>query len=435
MNGIDRRDFLMRTGLAVSALGMRLRAAQAAPAAPAAGGDLTDVRALFNLRPGTIHLAGFFLASHPRPVRDAIERHRKGLDEDPIGYWEANVGKAETEVRVQAAEYLGGRAQDVALTDSTTMGLGLLYGALRLRPGQELVCTEHDHYSTQQALALRRSRDGTPTRMIRLYSNPATVTEQEIVGAVEKALTANTRVLAVTWVHSSTGVRLPIRAIAQAVKAANARRAEGDRVLLCVDGVHGLAAAETTLPDQGCDFFASGCHKWLYGPRGTGILWGRPEAWPAVAPVIPPFDHLNYPIWQKKLAPQPVAPGLTLSPGGFHSFEHRWALAEAFRLHTHLGKQRVAARVHELNRQLKEGLRQMAHVTLYTPLSDELSAGIVCFDVKGRRPQQVVERLAQKRIIASVTPYATEYARLACGLFNTPAEIDIVLREIRALAS
>src|SRR5262249_3509617 len=191
--------------------------------------------------------------------------------EDPIGYWEIMFAKAEAEVRGAAGEYLGVRAQDVALTDSTTMGLGLLYGAIKLKPGQEIVCTEHDHYSTQQSLALRTAHTQTPIRMIRLYADPAKATEQEIVGAGHKERQPRTRVLAVTWVHSSTGVKLPIRALPEVVAKANAGRAESDRVLLCVDGVHGLAAAEATLPELGCDFFIAGCHKWLFGPRGTGI--------------------------------------------------------------------------------------------------------------------------------------------------------------------
>src|SRR5262249_25606646 len=175
--------------------------------------------------------------------------------EDPIGYWEIMFAKAEAEVRGAAGEYLGVRAQDIALTDSTTMGLGLLYGAIKLKPGQELVCTEHDHYSTQTSLALRTAHTATPIRMIRLYADSAKATEQEIVASVQKALSPRTRVLAVTWVHSSTGVRLPIRALSELIATANANRAESDRVLLCVDGVHGLAAAETPLPGIGCDFF------------------------------------------------------------------------------------------------------------------------------------------------------------------------------------
>jgi isopenicillin-N epimerase len=122
-----------------------------------------------------------------------------------------------------------------------------------------------------------------------------------------------------------------------------------------------------------------------------------------------------------------------MSPGGFHSFEHRWALAEAFAFHARLGKSRVAERIHTLNRQMKEGLAKMKHVTLHTPMSDALSAGIVCFEVAGLVPRQVVERLREKKVLASVTPYAVEYARMAAGLINNESDVDAGLRAVREL--
>jgi len=45
----------------------------------------------------------------------------------------------------------------------------------------------------------------------------------------------------------------------------------------------------------------------------------------------------------------------------------------------------------------------------------------------------VVKRLHARRILASVTPYATEYARFSPGILNTPEEIESALREIRAM--
>jgi selenocysteine lyase/cysteine desulfurase len=57
----------------------------------------------------------------------------------------------------------------------------------------------------------------------------------------------------------------------------------------------------------------------------------------------------------------------------------------------------------------------------------------VCFDVAGRAPQEVVDRLAARRIVATVTPYATSYARLAPGLINTPQDVDTVLQAIRSM--
>lgn len=122
-----------------------------------------------------------------------------------------------------------------------------------------------------------------------------------------------------------------------------------------------------------------------------------------------------------------------MSPGGFKAFEHQWALAEAFALHRRIGKSRIAARTRELAGQLKEGLAQMSHIALRTPRADNLSAGIVCFEVNGMSPYTAVTRLRERRVIATVTPYAERYVRLAPSIRNSPTEVEAVLREIRAL--
>jgi len=82
-----------------------------------------------------------------------------------------------------------------------------------------------------------------------------------------------------------------------------------------------------------------------------------------------------------------------MTPDGFHAFEHRWALSEAFRFHVQIGKAKIAARIHELNRQCKEAWRRCNHVKLQTPLPDKRSAGMVCFEVDGLTSRQTVERL------------------------------------------
>jgi selenocysteine lyase/cysteine desulfurase len=262
-------------------------------------------------------------------------------------------------------------------------------------------------------------------RRVRLYRNARTASVDEIVSAVRRAVTPKTRVLAVTWVHSSTGVKLPIRAIADALRST--------RVLLCVDGVHGFGVEAATPQQLGCDFLVSGCHKWLFGPRGTGLVWGRADAWNAVTPTIPTFDSRAFRPWMEGRAPDlPRAAAMT--PGGFHTFEHRWALAEAFTFRRRIGRARAATRTHALAQRLKNGLAEVRGVRLVTPQGSNLSAGIVCFEVEGRDPFEVVERLyARNRIVASVTPYATRFVRLGPSILNTPAEVDRVVRGIRNL--
>jgi selenocysteine lyase/cysteine desulfurase len=138
--------------------------------------------------------------------------------------------------------------------------------------------------------------------------------------------------------------------------------------------------------------------------------------------------------WIVGTDPQGRTTGKRMSPGGFKPFEHQWAMAEAFEFHQGIGKAKIAARTHELSRQLKEGLAAVPRVKLYTPMSDELSAGIVCFDIEGMSPREVVGQLREKGIVATTTPYAPSYARFTPSIRNSPAEIETVLGEIRVMA-
>ena len=152
-------------------------------------------------------------------------------------------------------------------------------------------------------------------------------------------------------------------------------------------------------------------------------------------PVIPSFSSPDlFAAWEEEHDPVNAPRAAWFSPGGFQAFEHFWALPQAIRFHQNIGPARITARTHQLNAQMKEGLARMPRVQLYTPRDENLSAGMVCFDVKGMKPEEVVERLLAQRIVASTTPYRVSYARLACNIVNTPQEVETVLRAIRELA-
>lgn len=432
---MDRRSFLFRAG-AVAAIGAStLACGRTRKSEIIADPGWGDVRSQFDLSPGLIDMSALFIASHPKPVRDAIEHYRRTLDQGPTFYIRERLNEHENEILEAAASYLATSPAAIALTDSTTMGLGLIYNGLRLKPGQELLTTEHDYYATHESLRLAAERTGATVRQIKLFNQPEGASVDEIVNGIVSAIAVHTRVLALTWVHSSTGLKLPLRQISEALDKVNADREEQQKVLLCVDGVHGFGVEDLVVEDTGCDFFMAGCHKWLFGPRGSGIIWGSQRGWSAVTPIIPTFmDDSVRNAWMQGEEPSDKSTARRMTPGGFKAFEHQWALSEAFHFHLDIGKHKVAERTHQLNSQLKEGLASMSHVRLHTPLSTDLSAGIVCFDVDGFSPRQTVSRLRQKNVVATPTPYADSHARLGASVRNSTQEVEVVLNEIRNLA-
>jgi selenocysteine lyase/cysteine desulfurase len=267
---------------------------------------------------------------------------------------------------------------------------------------------------------------------VALYDKPAQADAGEMVDRLVAAVTPATRVVAVTWVHSGTGVKVPVADIATALQAA-ATRAGNPPPLLCVDGVHGLGSEATRVADLECDFFVSGTHKWLFGPRGTGIVWGRTEAWPQLDVVIPSFEPAGMIAWMGGTSSDPPQPGPRATPGGYHSFEHRWALAEAFAFHLAIGREAVSERVSGQATQLKEGLAEVDGVTVVTPASPELSSGIVCATVEGVDPVDAMQGLRDQGFVTSVTPYGDRYNRFGPGIVTTPDEVDALVEAVAGL--
>jgi selenocysteine lyase/cysteine desulfurase len=436
---LDRRALIASFAAAAGAAACRF-----APAAETAPSPLLDaagvvdwaaVRGLFDLDPDLIHMSSFFLVSHPRPVREAIERWRRRLDANPLAIEEIFIDPGDDWRRWQAAlgRYLGAEPSNLAWVPNTTSGLALVYNGLGLRPGDEILTTEHDHYSHHQAIAFAAAKQGVTVRRVALHDGAAHASRDEMVDRLRRAISPATRAVGLTWVHSSTGLKLPIADLAAVVAAANAGRADKDRCLLIVDGVHGLGVEDVDAASLGADFFVAGTHKWMLGPRGTGLILGKPDAWPRLQPTIPSF--LDPECWNAYFRGQPLPPTRAsfVSPGGFVPFEHILATEAALELQAQLGRSRVAARIRDLNGRLRNGLAKMRGITLQTPIDPALAAGIVCFEVEGLRPAEAVARLRARRIVASESPYAVSYARVSAGIMVQDDEVERTLREIRAL--
>ena len=181
--------------------------------------------------------------------------------------------------------------------------------ACRCAPGDEVLTTMHDHYATHESLrlatrarrreraqgrALRRSGDGHARARWRARSaraiRPADARRRDDLGALEHR-------------REDAGARDRRRG-----RARQRRRAPAaTRILLCVDGVHGFGVEDVTMADLGCDFFVAGCHKWMFGPRGTGVVWGKRRA---VADAPPDHSRASatprYGAWMKGAPPPPT---------------------------------------------------------------------------------------------------------------------------------
>lgn len=411
----DRRTFLKQAGVFAASLPLGAALLPQALAAPATDDPWTGLKQLFNQDPDYLHFSNFLVATHPKPVREAIERYRAQIDRNPglAMDWDLQeTWKREGQVREWAGRYLKATPPQIALTGSTSEGLAMIYGGIKVRPDQEILTTVHEHYATEYSLDFRVRKEQTQVRKIRLFDSANRVSADEVLGNIQRNIRPNTRVLGMTWVQSGSGVKLPIGEIGKLVEEHNRNRDDKDRILYVVDGVHGFGVENLDFPDMHCDFFIAGTHKWMFGPRGTGLVCARDPQNNDVTPMVPTFSE------DKDFA-------TVMTPGGYHAFEHRWAADEAFKLHLQLGKAQVQARIHALNTELKDQLLAHPKIELVTPHSPELSAGFTFFRVNGQDSDAVAAYMMKNRVVIdAVDRDVGQVIRTAPGLLNSSAEIQ-----------
>ena len=75
----------------------------------------------------------------------------------------------------------------------------------------------------------------------------------------------------------------------------------------------------------------------------------------------------------------------------------------------------------------------MRHVRLHTPISDELSSGIISFEIKGLSTEDAVKELNKRKVVATASPYRESWVRFTPGIINMEADIDKALEIVNSL--
>ncbi len=158
--------------------------------------------------------------------------------------------------RAALAGVVSAPVEQVALTSSTTQGVGLVVAGVDWAPGDEVVTTTEEHQGLLSPLDVVARRYGVVVRAV-----PA--------GELEGAIGAGTRMVAVSHVLWTTGRVLDLAPLASACSAHDA--------LLLVDGAQSGGAISVDAPSSGADFYAFSGQKWLLGPQGSGGLWVAPD--------------------------------------------------------------------------------------------------------------------------------------------------------------
>jgi isopenicillin-N epimerase len=357
----------------------------------------------FSVTRGIINLNNGGVSPSPRVVTEALVRYI-WEQEDCTAYtmWEILEPQSET-IRTGLAELFGCDREEIAITRNASESLEILLDGMDLKAGDEILTTTQDYPRMLTTLRQRERRENLKLKLIQVPIPPKNLSE--ITAAFEKGITDRTKLILISHVINITGQITPVKSVCELA------RARGIETI--VDGAHSFAQFDFKQKDLGCDYFGTSLHKWLYAPKGTGLLYVKrdkiPKIWPLMAAEAKQANDIR-----------------KFEEIGTHSAAPKLAIGEALVFHNGIGAKRKEARLRYLSRYWMNKLKDLPKIRFNTSFDPAQSCAIANVHVDGTDPKAVTKYLFDTHKIFTVSIIHDEFQgiRITPNLYTTLAELD-----------
>ena len=357
----------------------------------------------FTVTRGIINLNNGGVSPSPRIVTEALVRYI-WQQEDATAYtmWQLLEPQSET-IRTGLAEMFGCDREEIAITRNASESLEILLTGMDFKPGDEVLTTTQDYPRMLTTLRQREKREGLVLKLIQIPVPPKNL--NDITSLFERGITNRTKLILVSHQINLTGQITPVAAVCEMA------RAKGIETI--VDGAHSFGQFDFKQKDLGCDYFGSSLHKWLFAPKGTGLLYVR-------------RDKIQK-LWPLMAAEQKNAGDIRkFEEIGTHSAAPKLAIGEAMLFHNGIGGKRKEARLRYLSRYWMNRLKAVPKVRFNTSFDPAQSCAIANVQIEGVNPSAVGSYLFDKHRIFTTPIVHEEFQgiRITPNVYTTLGELD-----------
>jgi len=322
-------------------------------------------------------------------------------------------------IKEAAGTLLGCAGEELAFMRNTTEGINVVANGLPFAEGDEVVSTTEEHVANAVTWLAMRDRKGIRLRLF----EPSTRSAEENLERIEALLTPRTRLISIPHAVTTTGLIFPVKEIA--------RMAQARGIWFFVDGAQTAGMFPFSLKEIGCDAYATSGHKWLMGPKETGLLYVRREMLDTIrATSIGAYSTGEYDWLKGTLELHPTAQRYEY---GTVNVPLRAGLGAAIDFIHRIGIENIWKRDQMLSTRLVEGLRALPRVTVLSPEDPTMRSAMITFMVDGLPHLKLQEHLNTYNLrTRSVTEGGLAALRISPHVYNLPAEIETVLEGVRS---
>ena len=367
----------------------------------------------FAVSHGLINLNNGGVSPSPRMVTEAFVRYT-WQQEEATAYtmWQLLEPQSET-IRTGLAEIFGCSPEEIAITRNASESLEILLMGMDLKSGDEILTTTQDYPRMLTTLRQRELREGIKLNLIKIPIAPQNV--DDIAAAFERAVTPKTKVILISHQINLTGQITPVK------KVCEMARARGIETI--VDGAHSFAQFDFKQADLGCDYFGTSLHKWIYAPKGTGMLYIKKDKIPKIWALMASENQNKNDIRKYEEI-------------GTHSAAMRLAIGESILFHHAIGAKRKDERLRYLSRYWMDRIKDIPKVGFNTSFDPKQFCAIANFKIDGVNPGEIGSYLMSKHKIITTPIIHDEFSgvRITPNVYTTLWELDRFAEAVETIA-
>ncbi len=313
--------------------------------------------------------------------------------------------------------------EEIIFTRGVTESINLVaatYGRKFLNAGDEVIISGLEHHSNIVPWQMICEEKGAHLNVI-----PVTEAGELELKAYRSLLSSKTRIVAVNHASNSLGTINPIKEI---IDLAHQKHA-----VVLIDGAQASAHLPIDVQELDCDFYCISSHK-MYGPTGTGILYGKKE----LLEEMPPYMGGGEMIKEVTFAKTTYNELPYKFEAGTPNIADVIALKEAVDFIEELGKEQIAAHELELLKYAAQRLSAIKGVSLVGTAPEKVS--VQSFIVDGIHPFDIGQMLDARGIAVRTGHHCTQplmdrfgiegTVRASFSVYNTKAEIDSLVEGV-----
>ena len=349
--------------------------------------------------------------------RETIEASMKAWDDLetlPVKFY-GKFGAEELaeKTRTTAARFLGCDLSEIVVTNSTTSGMNAVAQGLRLKAGDRIITTDQEHGGGLLGWKYYEKYYGVAIDTIAIP--PGENSADAILDRIKKKIGKKTKLISISHVFSSTGLRTPVAEISALA------RAKG--VLCVVDGAQSVGGIGVNVKELGCHAYATSGHKWLMGPKGTGILYISKDAQTAIRPMQFEESYNTY-----------------NDGNGVVNLACILGLANAIEYLESVGMGKVEEHNLSIRNRLYDALKNLTNAKIVSPPPGPLASPMLTLLLPDKIKKEAFVKMLLDKHKLSIRPTHKEFGfngiRFSMHVFNTASEVDraadIVRKELSA---